>query len=92
MTKRLLAGLTAATFVLASASAFAASSGTAPAGAAPAATATHASATPEKPKTSKVAVSKQQKSCEKEWSVDHKAGKLKGVTQKDFISKCMKGA
>ncbi|QIB32298.1 hypothetical protein [Ancylobacter pratisalsi] len=89
MTKRLLAGLTAATLVLASASAFAASTGTAPAGAT--APQTQAAAAPMTTKTNKVALNNK-KSCEKEWSVDHKAGKIKGVTQKDFMTKCLKGA
>lgn len=91
MTKRLLAGLTAATFLLASASAFAASTGTAPAGATAPQAQTQAAAAPMTTKTTKVALTKQ-KSCEKEWSVDHKAGKVKGVSQKDFMSKCLKGA
>ncbi|MCJ8141527.1 hypothetical protein MKI84_01190 [Ancylobacter sp. A5.8] len=91
MIKRTLATLTTAAFVLSSAAAFAAG---APASAPPAATPqakvqTTAQATPT---PIKVAAQTSKKSCEKEWTTGHKAGKLNGLGQKDFLSKCMKGA
>ncbi|MBS9476585.1 hypothetical protein [Ancylobacter radicis] len=77
MTHRLLAGLTAAGIVLASASSFAATPMATPA------------ATP--PAHQKIA-SAAKANCQKEWKTGEKAGKLDGLGQKDFLAKCQKGA
>lgn len=91
MIKRTLATLTTAAFVLSSAAAFAASAPTSapPAAATPAKVQTTAQAAPA---PLKVAAQTSKKSCEKEWSTGQKAGKLNGLGQKDFLSKCLKGA
>lgn len=77
MTHRLLAGLVAAGIGLASASAFAAT----PMPATAPATAAH----------QKVA-SASKAACQKEWKTSEKAGKLGGLSQKDFLARCQKGA
>lgn len=91
MIKRTLATLTTAAFVLSSAAAFAAS---APAAAPPTAApqAKVQTTAQAKPAPMKIAAQTSKKSCEKEWTSGQKAGKLNGLGQKDFLSKCMKGA
>lgn len=84
MTRAKIAGLGAAAFLLATASAFAQD---AAAPQQPAAPATPTLTKPALTHAQRVAL---EKSCKNEWTADRKAGKAKDITRKAFIADCMK--